>query len=181
VGSDRILVPTHGPQSFILDGLVDRMKGVLFMTRGLRRAFLPVLAVGSWWGCQSSTAPFDTVASNALESQVSAAPMEVASGSSVTLRVETTNHRRTTISASSGCAPGLGFQIKRPDGWLVNPYAGLAFTCPRLDSQDLEPGETDFVTWQWTAPMPGQYKVIGGLLVDGKIVGPSAPIVFHVR
>jgi hypothetical protein len=107
--------------------------------------------------------------------------MEAVIGSSITLRVETTNHGDSLISAKSGCAPGLGFHIKRPDGVVVDVYEGLAFTCPRLDSQDLEPGETDSVTWQWTPSMAGRHEVIGGLLVDGRIVGPSAAKSFEVR
>ena len=64
----------------------------------------------------------------------------------------------------------------------MDPYAGRAFTCPRLDSQDLDPDETDVVEWQWVAPLaPGRYEVIGGLVVDDRIVGPSARQAFEVR
>lgn len=151
------------------------------MTRGTVRILLTLILTVHAFGCRSSTDPFDTVASSDIRSEISVAPAEVALGSSLTLRVETTNRGRRLISARSGCAPGLGFHIRRPDGVIVDPYAGLAFICPRLDSQDLEPGETDVVTWQWAPPMSGRYEVIGGLLVDGRIVGPSASRTFPVR
>ena len=140
-----------------------------------------MLVAAHAFGCQSSTQPFDTVASGVVQSQLSVSPLEVERGSAVTLTVESTNRGPTRISASSGCAPGLGFRIRRPDGVIVDPYAGLAFICPRLDSQDLEPGETDVVTWQWTPPMSGRYDAIGGLLVDGQIVGPSTAQTFQVN
>jgi hypothetical protein len=151
------------------------------MTRGFLRTCPTLVLAGLILACDSSTEPFATFASSVIRSELSVAPLEVALGSSITLHVETTNHGQTLVSASSGCAPGLGFQIKRPDGVVVDPYAGLAFICPRLDSQDLESGETDSVTWQWTAPIPGRYEVIGGLLVNGRIMGPSASKSFQVR
>lgn len=131
--------------------------------------------------CDSVSDPFDTIASSVLHSDLSVAPLDVAVGSSISLKIETTNRGKSLISAQSGCAPGLGFHIKRPDGVVVDPYAGLEFACPRLDSQDLEPGETDSVTWQWLPPMPGRYEVVGGLLVNGRIMGPSASKSFQVR
>ena len=151
------------------------------MTRGFSRTGRPLVLTGMILACASSTAPFDTIPSSVIRSELSIAPFEVVLGSSITLQVETTNHGKGRISASSGCAPGLGFHIKRPDGVVVDPYAGLAFICPRLDSQDLEPGETDSITWQWTPPVAGRYAVIGGLLVNGRIMGPSAAKSFQVR
>lgn len=151
------------------------------MNRTLLRSLSAIFLTSHVVGCQSSTDPFDTVASSVIQSRLSVSPLEAGLESSITLRVESTNRGSTLVSARSGCAPGLGFRIMRPDGVVVDPYAGLAFICPRLDSQDLEPGETDVVTWQWTPPMSGSYEVIGGLLVDGRIVGPSASQSFQVR
>jgi hypothetical protein len=151
------------------------------MTRPFLRTSRTLALTGVILACDSSTEPFDTIASGVIRSELSVAPFEVVLGSSITLQVETTNHGQRVISAESGCAPGLGFHIKRPDDVVVDPYAGLAFTCPRLDSHDLHPGETDSITWQWTPPMPGSYEVIGGLLVNGRILGPSASRSFQVR
>lgn len=151
------------------------------MTRELRRILLTVLLAGLGLGCQSITSPFDTIASSELRSQLSISPPEVAPGSAVTLRVQTTNSGGSLVSARNGCAPGLGFRIRTPDGEVIDPYAGVAFICPRLDSQDLEPGETDVVIWEWTPSMSGRHEVIGGLIIDGQVVGPSSPRAFQVR
>jgi hypothetical protein len=151
------------------------------MNRGLLRTIVTIFVTVHAVGCQSSTQPFDTVASGVVQSQLSVSPVQVASGSTIKLMVESTNRGPTRISASNGCAPGLGFRIRRPDGVIVDPYAGLAFICPRLDSQDLEPGETDVVTWEWTPTMSGRYEAIGGLIVDGQVVGPSMTQTFQVN
>jgi hypothetical protein len=127
--------------------------------------------------------PFDdAVASDAIRSLVDVSPTVLSAGDTAFLRVASTNSGVEAISARSGCAPGLGFRIRRPDGSVIDPYADLAFICPRLDSQDLMPGETDTVTWSWAgSELPGRYEVIGGLLVNGTIVGSSAPVTFEVR
>jgi len=145
----------------------------------VRPALLALLLV---LGCRSSTEPFDTVSSDVIWSELSVSPLELTPGSAVTLRVETTNRGNTLVSASVGCGLGLGFQIKRPDGIVVDPLAGVPWHCTAEDSHQLAPGETDTVTWQWTTPqLRGRYEVVGGLRVDGKIMGPSAPQTFYVR
>jgi hypothetical protein len=127
--------------------------------------------------------PFDGVAaSDVVRSVVDVSPTVLSAGDTAFLRVATTNAGGDAISARSGCAPGLGFRIRRPDGSVIDPYEGLAFICPRLDSQDLLAGETDTVSWAWAgSELRGRYEVIGGLLVDGMVVGPSAPVTFEVR
>ena len=148
----------------------------------MRLRLTVVLAVAASLGCDSSTSPFDVVASDVVRSELTISPPAVTAGEVVTLRVATTNSGSARVSASNGCAEGLGFRIKRPDGEIVDPYAGLAWICPRLDSQDLDPGETDVVSWQWKTPgLTGDYEVIGGLVVDGRIVGPSPVVSLRVR
>jgi hypothetical protein len=177
-----MVTPYFYQQRFLSDSLSDILyRCAAIMTRGFSRTCRPVVLAGIILACASSTEPFDTIPSSVIRSELSIAPVEVVLGSSITLEVATTNHGNGRISASSGCAPGLGFRIKRPDGVIVDPYAGLAFICPRLDSQDLEPGETDTITWQWAPPVPGRYEVIGGLLVKGRIMGPSGSKSFQVR
>jgi hypothetical protein len=125
--------------------------------------------------------PFDVVASDALRSVLHVTPESLSRGDTAVLLVATTNAGANTVSAQSGCAPGLGFRIRRPDGTILDPYADLAFICPRLDSQDLLPNETDTVTWSWAPDRAGRYELIGGLLVHGKVVGASSSVAVEVR
>ena len=130
----------------------------------------------------SLAAPFAVVESEVITSRVQVSPAVLSPGDTAGLLVMTHKSGTEMVSAHNGCAPGLGFQIRWPGDSIVDPYAGLAFICPRLDSQDLDPGETDSVTWKWAAPrLTGRYVVIGGLAVDGRLVGPSAPVTIEVR
>jgi hypothetical protein len=153
------------------------------LARSLVSAVVVSLGSTVLLACGSPTeGSFLTIDSESIRSEVEVSPSVVSPGGAVSLRVRTTNQGATRIGADSGCAPGLGFRILGPDGGIVDPYAGLAFNCPRLDSQDLEPGETDTVEWTWTAPdARGSYAVIGGLVMAEKILGPSARVTLEVR
>lgn len=115
-----------------------------------------------------------------LGSEVRATPGVVVVGEQVELAVTVTNWGDETIFASNGCAPGLGFMVTRPDEEIVNPYPA-AWPCALLDSQALEPGETDVVTFRWTPTLVGAYSVVGGLVVGDRLWSVSEEVGFEVR
>jgi len=65
--------------------------------------------------------------------------------------------------------------VTDPTGTSRSVYAGLSFNCPGLDSQTIEPGEVDSVTWKWRAPMaPGDYQIQAGLVTPDGLRSLSA-------
>ena len=116
-----------------------------------------------------------------LGSEVRATPGVLVAGEEVELAVTVTNWGDETVFASNGCAPGLGFMVTRPDDEIVNPYPALPSTCQLLDSQVLEPGETDVVTFRWKPTLVGAYSVVGGLVVGDRLWSVSEEVGFEVR
>ena len=54
-----------------------------------------------------------------------------------------------TLDVARSWAPGIRFLVTDSAGTETDLYEGLAFPCPRLDSHDIEAGETDVVRWTW--------------------------------
>lgn len=63
-----------------------------------------------------------------------------------------------TILAGRGCSPGIVFMLTAPDGSTENTANG-PHLCPFRDNNAIEPGETDFETYRWVAPAPGEYVI----------------------
>ena len=107
---------------------------------------------------------------------VSVSPDVVPLGDTVEITGIAHNGNRVAIDAGVSCAPGIRFYLSDPMGIETDLYAGLYFTCPRLDSQDIEPGETDVVRWFWVPDAVGTYGVTSAVTVrDGPTVR-SEPI-----
>ncbi len=141
---------------------------------GMGRLAVGAMAVASAGACDSAVEPIDQVLTT-----LSAVPTVVAQGDTVNLLGTAYNPTDTQVRPQSGCAPGIGFVVTEPTGASRSLYAGLAFTCPGLDSQTIEGGEVDSVAWKWRAPMvPGVYEMRAGLVTDGGLgIGTvSAPI-----
>ena len=71
---------------------------------------------------------------------LSVSPDIVLIGDTVELAGVAYNGADTTIDAGVSCAPGIRFFVTDSAGVETDLYDGLAFICPRLDSQDIEPG-----------------------------------------
>jgi hypothetical protein len=141
-------------------------------------------AVGVAWGGAACTG---TVAAPAgddgiggdVRTVVHVRPQQAAPGEPVTLLAIATNVGRDT--ALQGCGQGLGFQVTAPDGRRHDPSAGPSI-CPLFDSNVLTPGETDTVTFRWSAPaVRGAYRVRAGVRSDGGLRALSAPEALDVR
>ena len=141
----------------------------------IRKRVVFLLGALALCGCES-TMPLAHVAT-----EVTVSPRIVSPGQTVELTVTATNWGEEIVYASNGCAPGLGFMVKRPDDDHVNPYPS-AWPCQDQDSAVLEPGETDSVVFRWSVPaLIGEYEVVGGVVVGDRIWSVSAPVTFDVR
>jgi hypothetical protein len=120
--------------------------------------------------------PFDQVVTT-----VQAVPLMVEQGDTVTLLGVAYNRSRAQVRPPSGCAPGIGFVVTEPNNASRSLYEGLAFNCPGLDSQTIEPGEVDSVTWKWRAPMvPGVYEMRAGLVTEQGIGIGNVSVPIHI-
>ena len=104
----------------------------------------------------------------------------VALGDTLELTGIAHNGGRVTIDAGGSCAPGIGFTVEDSTGTATDLYAGLPFLCPRRDSHDIEPGETDVVDWDWVPQARGSYFVRSVVrVVDGPTIR-SSPVEVRV-
>ena len=134
--------------------------------RGAARLGVAIGLLGVTGACGDPLGP----AAN-LTLLVSATPGVVVLGDTVELTGVAYNGASATIDAGVSCAPGIRFTVTNSVGSATDLYDGLAFICPRLDSQDLEPGETDVVEWRWVPNAVGEYTVRSTVMVkDGPTV-----------
>jgi hypothetical protein len=124
--------------------------------------FAASLLIGG--GCQRSTAPYGDVETRLEVDRVQANVGEV-----VGLRAIATNHGADTVQFIAGCGQGLDFEVQRPSGERHFLLRGQPSICPIFDSNILEPGETDTVSYAWTVPeQTGTYRLwAGGRVREG--------------
>ena len=149
-----------------------------FWSDGLRASarLSAVLTLVLWLtACSSSLAPEDRV-----EVTLVATLSTVAVGDTVHLIGVAFNPTPTQIQPASGCAPGIGFYVRDGSGDEVSLYDGLGFNCARLDSQDIDPGETDSIQFAWVPSSTGTYQVRAALVFAGPR-SPSDPVAITVR
>ena len=128
------------------------------------------LAVGA--GCRESTAPYADVHTR-LEVDRTRASI----GDVLGLRAIAANHGSDTVKFGPGCGVGLDFEVQPPGGERVFLLRELPSTCPIFDSNILEPGETDTVSYAWTLPaVRGTYRVWAGGRVREGLAARSAPV-----
>ena len=97
-------------------------------------------------------------------------------GDVVVLRAIAVNHGLLPKQYVDGCGPGLDFEVRSPTGERQFLLRELSSTCPLVDSNRLEPGETDTVSYAWTVPgPPGPYLLQAGGRVPSGLASPSEP------
>lgn len=132
--------------------------------------FVAPLLIGA--SCQRSTAPYRDVETRLEVDRVRANVGEV-----VGLRAIATNYGNDTIQFIAGCGAGLDFEVQRPSGDRYFLLRGLPSICPIFDSNILEPGETDTVSYAWTAPdLTGTYRLWAGGRVREGLAARSLPV-----
>lgn len=129
-----------------------------------------VLTIGA--GCHESTAPYGDV-----ETRLEVDRVRAARGERLGLRAIATNHGDDTIEFGPGCGVGLDFEVEPPTGERVFLLRELPSGCPIFDSNILEPGETDTVSYAWTIPaVSGTYRLWAGGRVAEGLAARSAPV-----
>jgi hypothetical protein len=145
------------------------------ISSGTARIAAVLVALGVSTACDDGLGP----AAN-LTVYVSVSPDVVLLGDTAGIIGVAHNGASATIDAGVSCAPGIRFFVSDPLGIETDLYSGLAFNCPRLDSQDIEPGETDVVHRTWVPEAVGTYGVRSAVTVrDGPTVS-SEPIQVRV-
>jgi hypothetical protein len=128
------------------------------------------LTIGA--GCHESTAPYGDV-----ETRLEVDRARAARGDVLGLRAIATNHGDATIEFGPGCGVGLDFEVEPPNGERVFLLRELPSGCPIFDSNRLEPGETDTVSYAWTIPaVSGTYRLWAGGRVPEGLAARSAPV-----
>ncbi len=132
-------------------------------------ALVAALAVGA--GCEGSTAP------NGVETRVEVDRVRATPGEMLGLRAIATNHGDETVEFGPGCGVGLDFEVQHPNGERMFLVRDLPSSCPIVDSNILEPGETDTVSHTWTVPVAtGTYRLWAGGRVREGLAARSAPV-----
>ena len=125
----------------------------------ISRAGMAVMTLFLLGGCGSPT-EVGSVVSLSLE----VTPTSAEPGDTIRFLGIAHNPTKAVIVTGLGCSPGIGFYVTDPGGRTTWIYDGVAFICPELDSQRLEPGETDSVTWLWAVPgATGTYQARASL------------------
>ena len=133
-------------------------------------AVLALVMVGA--GCYESTAPYGDV-----ETRLEVDRAQAAVGEILGLRAIATNHGDNTIEFFAGCGAGLDFEVQGPTGERQFLMRELPSICPIFDSNILEPGETDTVSFAWTVPLPtGTYRIWAGGRVPEGLAARSTPV-----
>jgi hypothetical protein len=123
-------------------------------------------------GCRGSTAPYGDV-----ETRLEVDRARVARGEVLGLRAIATNYGDETVQFGPGCGVGLDFEVERPNGERMFLLRDLPSSCPIFDSNILEPGETDTVSYAWTVPeASGNYRLWAGGRVPEGLAARSAPV-----
>ena len=131
---------------------------------------LASLTVGG--GCHESTAPYGDI-----ETRLEADRARVARGEVLGLRAIATNHGDGTVALGPGCGVGLDIEVESPNGERMFLLRELPSGCPIFDSNNLEPGETDTVSYAWTVPdVGGTYRLWAGGRVREGLAARSAPV-----
>ena len=103
-------------------------------------------------------------------------------GEVVELRAIAVNHGLLPKEYIDGCGAGLDFEVRSATGERQFLLRDLPSTCPVFDSNILEPGETDTVTYAWTVPgPPGRYLLRAGGRVPSGLASPSEPRVLEIE
>lgn len=135
-----------------------------------------MLSIGVGCG-HRSTAPYGDIDTRLEVDRTQAAVGEV-----VGLRAIATNHGADTVTLMAGCGAGLDFEIQRPNGERYFLLRDRPSICPIFDSNILEPGETDTVSYAWTVPAPtGTYRLWAGGRVREGLAARSRPKELIVR
>lgn len=132
--------------------------------------FVAALTVGV--GCEESTAPYSDV-----ETRLEVDRARLARGEVLRLRAIATNYGDETVQFGPGCGVGLDFEVEPPSGERVFLLRELPSGCPIFDSNVLEPGETDTVSYAWTVPgAGGTHRLWAGGRVREGLAARSAPV-----
>ena len=122
--------------------------------------------------CDESTAPYGEV-----ETRLEVDRNRATRGELLGLRAIAINHGADTIEFGPGCGVGLDFEVQPPTGERVFLLRELPSGCPVFDSNILEPGETDTVSYAWTIPaVSGTYRLWAGGRVAEGLAARSAPV-----
>ena len=128
-------------------------------------------------GCHESTAPYGDVRTRLEVDRAQAAVGEV-----LELRAIAVNQGDERVEFFAGCGAGLDFEVQQPNGERRFLLRELPSTCPIFDSNVLEPGETDTVSYAWTVPLPvGTYRLWAGGRVPEGLAARSRPVDVIVR
>lgn len=131
-----------------------------------------VACLSVWAGCHDSTAPYGDI-----ETRLEADRARVARGEVLGLRAIATNHGDETVELGPGCGVGLDIEVEPPNGERMFLLRELPSGCPTYDSNILEPGETDTVSYAWTVPAAlGTYRLWAGGRVPEGLAARSAPV-----
>lgn len=139
------------------------------MTRGAAAALAAMILLAV--GCEGVTTPF-----SAVVTRVEAEPSSAAVGEGVLLRAIATNYGKESETFMAGCGEGLDFEVELPSGERRFLLRGLLTPCATYDSNVLEPAETDTVSFAWTVPASGTYRIWAGARVAEGIAARSAPV-----
>ena len=122
-------------------------------------------------GCDGVTTPF-----SAVVVRVEAEPSAASVGDGILLRAIATNYGGESETFLAGCGEGLDFEVELPSGERRFLLRGLLVTCEMNDSNVIEPAETDTVTYAWTVPASGTYRIWAGTRIAQGIASRSAPV-----
>lgn len=103
-----------------------------------------------------------------LHFSVDVHPAIVAAGGTAEFVVTAYNPTRTVVVIPPvGCGPQFDVNVIAPNGDEELVRQTGYFTCEGRDESEIHPGETDQVTWSWTAPsVPGTYRAYGYTRAD---------------
>ena len=138
------------------------------MNRNVIAALAAILLAA---GCDGVTTAF-----SAVVTRVEAEPSSAAVGDAVLLRAIATNYGEESETFLAGCGEGLDFEVELPSGERRFLLRGLLTSCEMNDSNVIEPAETDTVTYSWTVPASGTYRIWAGVRVAEGIAARSTPV-----
>jgi hypothetical protein len=76
----------------------------------------------------------------------------------------------------------MDVDVRAPDGASRRILLGQVFACPLLDSNVLEPVETDTVAIRWRVPQTrGRYVLRAGVIDEAGLTAISAPVDVEAR